>query len=136
MFRKQLESDLKEVFGFSVVRLNGIDDETEVLYCEIKEIVSTPIVGSGKTHFRVYCNLGLNQDEANGHYGYIHHKLLTSNSSRRETFQLQGDEIAQTQTLYEQHRILSHVECVWESDISWNDAPEIESGNIEVEFKN
>lgn len=134
MFRKQLIADLKEVFGFDKIRICMLDDETEVIYCYPREIVSTPIVGSGTTHFRVYCDLSINQDEANGTFGYLHHKLLTSTSSLRNKFQIQSDETANIQNLYDQHRVISTVQIVWESDIEWNDAPQIEGGTITDEI--
>ena len=68
MFRPTLKKDLVDVFGFAQVRITGLDDESEVLYFNPIEIVSTPVVGSGKTHFRVYGELGIYQDEANGKF--------------------------------------------------------------------
>lgn len=138
MFRHELEKDLRDVFGFKNVRLTGVDDETECIYFDPTSIVSTPIVGSGKTHFRVYGTLGLNQDEANGKFGYLHHKLRTTNAEHRKRFQVQGDEEGRLVDLYDQHRILSLLNVVWEADIPWNQAPEIEGGNIyldEGQFK-
>lgn len=132
MFRKELVKDLTDVFGMQHVRLCGLDDETEVLYFNPREIVSQPIVGSGTTHFRVYGELGINQDADNGEYGFIHHRLLTSKVPNAVRFQLQGDEQSIAQNLYDQHRILSTVSCVWEADIDWNNAPEIEGGTINI----
>jgi len=134
MFRKELEKDLLNVFEMKYARLCAVDDETEVIYFNPTEIVSEPIVGSGKTHFRVYGTLGINQDEDNGVFGYIHHKLLTSSAPSAKRFQLQGDESAFAQTLYDQHRIISTVPCVWDADIDWNDAPEIAGGVIQEEI--
>lgn len=133
MFRKLLTDDIKAVFDVKNVRLCAVDDETECIYFNPTEIVSTPIVGSGTTHFRVYGTLGINQDEKNGVFGYIHHKLLQSTKEQAKRFQLQGDEQSMTQTLYDQHRILSTVACVWESDIDWNKAPDVEGGKVELE---
>lgn len=133
MFRHLLIEDLKAVFEMKEARLCAIDDETECVYFNPQEVVSTPIVGSGKTHFRVYGTLGINQDEANGSYGFIHHKLLCSRHECAKKFQLQGDEQTTAQNLYDQHRILSSVPCVWESDVDWNNAPEIEGGSVNFE---
>lgn len=133
MFRKQLTQDLLDVFEMKYARLCGVDDESEVIYFQPTEIVSQPNSGSGFTHFRVYGNLGINQDAANGEYGFIHHKLLTSKAKNVARFQLQGDEQAFAQTLYDQHRIISTVPCVWEADIPWNEAPEIAGGTINEE---
>lgn len=135
MFRKELMKDLVSVFGLPHARLTGIDDETNVIYFEPTDIVSEPIEGSGTTHFRVYGTLGINQDADNGEYGFLHHTLLKSNAPNKNRFQLQGDETAQAQTLYEQHRILSRVPVVWSADIPWDDAPKIEGGTITEEVE-
>ena len=134
MFRKELTEDLLAVFELKYARLCGVDDESEVIYFNPQEIVSTPIEGSGMTHFRVYGTLGINQDAANGEYGFIHHKLLTSNAKNKGRFQLQGDEQAFAQNLYDQHRVISTVACVWEADIPWNKAPDITGGAIKEEI--
>lgn len=134
MFRKELTEDLLAVFELKYARLCGVDDESEVIYFNPQEIVSTPIEGSGMTHFRVYGTLGINQDAANGEYGFIHHKLLTSNAKNKGRFQLQGDEQAFAQNLYDQHRVISTVACVWEADIPWNQAPDITGGTIKEEI--
>ena len=136
MFRPELEKDLKDVFGFKNVRLTAVDDETECIYFNPTSIVSTPAVGSGLTHFRVYGQIGLNQDEANGKFGYIHHKLRTSNANHAKRFQVQGDEEGRLVDLYDQHRILSLLNVVWEADIPWNKAPEIEGGTFTDEEGN
>lgn len=134
MFRKQLTEDLRGVFGFDKVRICGLDDETEVLYFQPStDIVSTPIMGSGKTHFRVYGTIFINQDEANGVFGIIHHKLLSSNHPAKSKFMLTGDEKGLVQNLYDQHRVISSQDVVWESDVDWNDAPEITGGIIDGE---
>lgn len=134
MFRKQLIEDLKDVFGFETVRITALDDETEVLFFNPENIVSTPIVGSGKTHFRVYGTLALNQDEANGVFGYLEHKLHSGNSPRRDCFQMVGDGQGMLIDLFDQHWIRSSLQIVWESDIDWNDAPHVEGG--EINFQN
>lgn len=130
MFRKMLTADLLAVFELRSARLCGVDDEMDVIYFNPTDIVSQPIAGSGMTHFRVYGELGINMDAKNGQFGFIHHKLLASNSPVANRFQLQGDETGYAQTLYEQHRIISTVPAVWEADIPWNDAPEITGGTI------
>ena len=126
MFRKQLEEDLKNVWGFDEVRFCPRDDETNVLYFNIQQVVSEPIVGSGKTHFRVYGNIELNMDEANGQFGFIAHRKLTSKHEAVHRFQQQSDESGQLSTLFDQHRILTSQQFCWESDIEWNQAPTVE----------
>ena len=132
MFRPTLKKDLVDVFGFAQVRITGLDDESEVLYFNPIEIVSTPIVGSGKTHFRVYGELGVYQDEANGKFGQLQHKWRTSNSAAKNKFQFQGDEMGMLVTLLQQHKILSKQLVVWQSDIEWNEAPDVTGGNIDL----
>lgn len=130
MFRKQITEDLKNVFGFKNVRLTGLDDETECIYFNPADIVSTPIVGSGTTHFRIYGTISLNQDKENGKFGFLHHKLRTTDAECRKRFQVQGDERGRLIDLYDQHRIISELDVVWEADIPWNEAPDIEGGTI------
>lgn len=129
MFRKQLVKDLCDVFGMKAVRLTAVDDETEVIYFQCQDIVSEPNEGSGTTHFRVYGTIGINQDSANGEYGFIHHTLLKSNADCKGRFQLQGDEKATAQTLYEQHRIISELPIVWSAEIPWDKAPDLDGIN-------
>lgn len=133
MFRPQLTEDLRQVFGFKNVRMTGLDDETECIYFNPYDIVSTPIVGSGYTHFRIYGTISLNQDEANGKFGFLHHKLRTSNAECRKHFQVQSDERGRLVDLYDQHRIVCELDVVWEANIPWNQAPEIEGGTIVTE---
>lgn len=133
MFRPQLTEDLRQVFGFKNVRMTGLDDETECIYFNPYDIVSTPIVGSGYTHFRIYGTISLNQDEANGKFGFLHHKLRTSNAECRKHFQVQSDERGRLIDLYDQHRIVCELDVVWEANIPWNQAPEIEGGTIVTE---
>lgn len=130
MFRKELTKDLLDVFRMKEARLCAIDDETEVIYFNIMEVVEEPILGSGYTHFRVYGTLGINQDEDNGQYGSIRRALLTSPAPNRNRFQLQGDEVTHTQTLFQQHRILSEIQCVWSATIEWNKAPKVTGGEL------
>lgn len=132
MFRPTLKKDLVDVFGFAQVRITDLDDESEVLYFNPIEIVSTPVVGSGKTHFRVYGELGIYQDEANGKFGQLQHKWSTSHAAAKNKFQFQGDEEGRLVNLLQQHKILSKQRVVWQSDIEWNEAPDVAGGNINL----
>jgi len=130
MFRQQLMDDLKAVWGFEEVRFCPRDDETNVLYFNIRSVVSEPQVGSGKTHFRVYGSIELNMDEANGQFGYIMHKKLIATCDAVKRFQQQSDETGLLSSLYDQHRILTTQDFCWESDIDWNEAPDIQGIHV------
>lgn len=133
MFRPMLKEDLIKVFGFTNVRITDLDDESEVLYFNPIEIVSTPIVGSGKTHFRVYGELGVYQDEANGKFGQLQHKWRVSNYVNKNRIQFQGDEEGRLVNLLQQHKILSKQRIVWQADVDWNEAPDVVDGTITME---
>lgn len=136
MFRPTLIKDLQDVFGFANVRITDLDDESEVLYFNPIEIVSTPIVGSGKTHFRVYGELGVYQDEANGKFGQLQHRWRTTQATSKNKFQFQGDEEGRLVSLLQQHKILTKQRVVWQSDIEWNEAPNVDGGSINISEEN
>ncbi len=133
MFRPQLVKDLQDVFGYTRVRITDLDDESEVLYFNPLEIVSTPNVGSGTTHFRVYGELGVYQDEANGKFGQLHHRWRTTKSPAKNRIQFQGDEEGRLVNLLQQHKILTKQKIVWQGDVSWNEAPDVAGGTVTME---
>lgn len=92
MYHKELEKDLKKIFGIKKVVFSSVDygEEQDILYCDIATQRNRP--SRGYYYFRVTGTIGFNSQYSNTKKGFFHYKWLESDHADKFRLGLGGYE--------------------------------------------
>lgn len=120
MYHKELEKDLKQIFGLKKVAFTSVEygEEQDILYCDVATEINRP--RRGFYYFRITGTIGFNSQYANTQKGFFHYKWLESKYTNKARLGLGSYENNVTFAVMNKYFCKSRIDFVYTIKIPFN----------------
>lgn len=130
MYRKDLENDLKKIFGIKKIVFSQVEygAEQDVLYVDILSTRNRPM--RGYYYFAVSGSIGLNAQYGNTKSGFFHSKWLESHYENKTRLNLGAREVNINFTQMNKYFCKNRIDFVYRIKIPFNPAKKTKGINL------